>query len=34
MNDYEYFDSVNDTEENKKHTYTINDYSDTIEKVI
>lgn len=32
MIDYEYFDSVDDTEENKKHTYTINDYSDTIEK--
>lgn len=32
MNDYEYFDSVNNTEENKKHTLTENDNSDTIEK--
>ena len=34
MINYEYFDSVDNTEENKKHAYTINDYSDTIEKVI
>ena len=32
MINYEYFDSVDNTEENKKHAYTINDYSDTIEK--
>ena len=33
MIDYEYFDSVDDTEENKKHTLTENDNSNIIDKI-
>ena len=34
MIDYEYFDSVDDTEENKKHALTENDNSNIIIKFI
>ena len=33
MDDYEYFDFVDDTEENKKHAFTENDNSNIIDKI-